>query len=127
MNFNDIVKPAIVGGIVIIIIEILVGIGAPGIVYGFSIIALLIGGFIAGHMVKGNSQDGLVAGGAAGLVYGIVGLLILYPLVSARFRHSPSTYIVEIIVSIIVAAIGGLVGRYLASNKGSAKSPGRKR
>ena len=78
-------------------------------------------------MVKGKTEDGAIAGGAAGLVYGILGLLILYPLLSARFRHTPATYVVEIIVSIIVAAIGGVAGKYLASRQGSTKSSSKKK
>jgi ABC-type phosphate transport system permease subunit len=127
MNFNEIIKPAILGGVVIIVLELLVGIADPSIVYAFSIIALLVGGAIAGWMVKGKIEDGFIAGGTAGLVYGILGLLILYPLLSAHFRHSPAVYVVEIIVSIIVAGIGGFVGKYLASNQNSSKSARKRR
>ncbi|MGD0728748.1 MAG: DUF5518 domain-containing protein [Candidatus Micrarchaeaceae archaeon] len=127
MDTNSIIKAGILGGVIIIVIELLVGIAAPSIAYAFSIIALLVGGFIAGWMVKGKTTDGIVAGGAAGIVYGILGLLILYPLLSSRFRHAPAVYVVEIIVSIVIAAIGGLIGKYLASNKKSSNSQRRKK
>lgn len=127
MDTNEAIKAGIVGGVVIIVIELLVGIAAPSIVYAFSIVALLLGGAIAGWMMKGKTLDGVTVGGIAGIVYGILGLLILYPLLSARFRHSPLIYIVEIIVSIVVAAIGGLVGNYIASHQGSTKSSRKKR
>src|SRR5271155_5797377 len=103
MNTGEIIKTGIIGGVVIIIIELLVGIAIPSIVVGFSVIALLVGGAISGWMVHGKNEDGAAAGATAGVVYGILGLLILYPLLSARFRHSPATYVVEIIVSIIIA------------------------
>ena len=110
----------------IIVLELLVGIAIPSMVYEFAIVALLIGGFISGWMIKGKSEDAVVAGGAAGLVYGILGMLILYPLLSSRFRHTPAVYFFEIIISIVVAAIGGFAGNYFASKQGSTRTSKKK-
>lgn len=127
MESSEIIKNGVIGGIVVIVLELIVGIAAPSIVYAFSIIALLIGGAIAGWMIKGKLEEGAVAGGSAGLVYGIFGLLLLYPLLSSRFRHSPAAYVVEIVMSIVVAAIGGFAGKYLSCHQGSTKSQKKKR
>jgi hypothetical protein len=126
METMQIIKNGIIGGIIIIVIELLVGIAAPTIAFGFSIIALLVGGAISGWMVHGKLEDGAFAGAASGLFYGIFGLLILYPLLSSRFRHTPATYVVEIVGSIIIAAIGGFAGKYLATHQGSTKSQPKK-
>jgi hypothetical protein len=127
MNTNEIIKSGVVGGVVTVVIELLAGVAVPSMTYVFGIIALLIGGFIAGWMIDGKNEDAVVAGGVAGIVYGILGMLILYPLLSSHFRHSPSGYFILIVGSIIVAAIGGFAGNYFVARQAKAKpSKGKK-
>lgn len=125
MKTDEIIKAGIVGGVLIIIIEFLVGIASPGVVYGFSLIAMLIGGAVSGWMVKGKNEDAAVAGALAGLIYIIIGVLIIFPLVSS---YHTSNAIAAIIIGIVLGAIGGVVGNYIASSQAGSKKPsGRKR
>ncbi len=125
MGTNEIVKTGIIGGIVIIIIELIIGFAVPSIVYSFSFIAMLIGGFIAGWMIKGKRDDALIAGGLAGLIYIIIGFIILYQSV---FKHTGSAGgdVVGLIVGIILGAIGAFAGHYLAHNSSSHASRKKK-
>lgn len=114
MKTNDVIKAAVIGGIVAIVVEFFVGWGAPSASYAFGFVAMLLGGFIAGWMVKGKRDDAIVAGVVASLIYVILGLFIIYPLVSGYHSASP---LAAIIIGIILGAIGGFVGMYLNSEK----------
>ncbi len=116
MDVNEIAKGGVVGGIVAVVLEFIVGAAAPSIEYGFGFVAILVGGFVAGWMIKGKKmEDGAAGGVVAGLIYVILGLFIIYPIVADYHSSSP---ILALIVGIVLGAIGGFVGQYLNSGKG---------
>jgi hypothetical protein len=114
MKTNDVLKAAVIGGVVVIIIEFLIGWAVPSISYAFGFVAMLLGGIIAGWMVKGKRDEAVVAGVVASLIYVILGLFIIYPLVSSYHSASP---LAAIIIGIVLGAIGGFIGMYLGSGK----------
>ncbi len=119
MDMGGIGKAAVVGGIVAIVVEFLVGWAAPSVAYGFGFVAMLLGGFIAGWMVKGKKEKSAIAGVAAALIYVILGLFIIYPLVSKYHSGNP---VGALIIGIVLGAIAGFVAGYLNSGKGSSKN-----
>jgi hypothetical protein len=128
VNTNEIIKTGIIGGVIIIVIELFLGFVAPTIVYGFSFIALLLGGFIAGWMIKAGRDDAIVAGGLAGLVYAVIGLLLLYPAISSRYAVGSGAHaVVAIVVSLVLGAIGGFAGHYMVSHQGGSSSSKKRR
>jgi hypothetical protein len=117
MKFGEILKEGIIGGIIIILIEFVLGIIAPGVVYAFGYIALIIGGAIAGWMIK-DRNDAVVAGIVAGLVYIVFGLYAIYPLFGHYHSGSAAA---ALVVGIVLGALGGFAGNWICSSQGSSK------
>ena len=122
MNFNEIGKAGIIGGAVAIVLEIVVGAVALGIAYSFGFIAMLLGGAIAGWMIKGKQEDAVVAGVVAGLIYVILGIYVLF---SVFTSYHPNA-VAAIVVGIVLGAVGGFAGQYLVTHQGSTKSSRKK-
>jgi hypothetical protein len=127
MNTGNVIKGAIIGGIVAVVFEFIVGAVAIGAAYDFSFVAMLIAGFLAAWIAKGKAGDGIVSGVVGALIYVILGLFIIYPL----FGHSTRSPVAAIIVGVVLGLIGGFIGNYLACPQrgasSSAKPSGRKR
>ncbi len=129
MDAGSIAKWAIVGGIVAIVLEFIVGAAAgaaSAATYDIGFIVLLIGGFVSGWMLKSNHTDNAVAGAVSGLIYIVLGVLIIFPVFTHKM-DSAGVAVVAIIVGLILGAIGGVVGGLLASPKKSSQKSSKPR
>ena len=122
MNFNEIGKAGIMGGAVAIVLEIVVGAIALSIAYDFGFIAMLLGGAVAGWMIKGKQEYAVVAGVVAGLIYVIIGIYLLF---SVFTSYHPNA-VAALVVGIVLGVVGGFVGQYLATHQGSTRPSGKK-
>lgn len=122
MNTRDVVKTGIISGVIVIIIEIIVGAADKGAVFDFSFVALLIGGFLAGWMSKGTRDDTAIGGGLGGLIYIIIGYFGLYQYALGN-KGTAGGDVVGVIVGIVLCAIGALIGYYVKPRKGTAAPP----
>ena len=122
MNINEIVKPGIIGGVAAIVIQFVVRSVAPSsIAYDFGFITMILGGAIAGWMIKGKQEDAVAAGVLASLIYVVLGVLVIFPMLSGHQFNA----IVAIVVGVVLGAVGGFAGQYLAH--GSARPSGKRK
>jgi uncharacterized membrane protein YeaQ/YmgE (transglycosylase-associated protein family) len=115
MDTANMIKAGIVGGIVAIILEALAHLAFPtstSTVYIFGFIVLLIGGFVAGWLTKEKPREGTVSGILAGLVYVILGLFVIYPLLS-KYHTSTAGAGIALVFGIVLGAVGGFLGKCL--------------
>ncbi len=123
MNYMEVGKAGIIGGVAMVVLQIVVGYAAHSISYYFGFLALLLGGFIAGWMISKKQDEAVVAGVVSGIVFAILGLIILFPMLGG----SHTSPIGGLLVSIVLGAVGGFAGQYLAAQQGSGKSSGKKK
>lgn len=123
MDYMEIGKAGIIGGVAMVIVQIIVGETVHSISYGFGFLALILGGFIAGWMIKKKQDEAVVAGVVSGLVFAILGLFILFPMLGGNH----TSLIGGLLVSAVLGAVGGFAGQYIATQQGSGKSSGKKK
>ncbi len=56
MDYMEIGKAGIIGGVAMVIVQIIIRYTMHSIAYDFGFLALVLGGFIAGWMVKGSRR-----------------------------------------------------------------------
>lgn len=93
-----------------IVLGAIVNFAVPGISYVFSFITMLIGGFVAGWMVKEKPREGTIAGILSGLIYVILGSFVIYPVL---LKYHPSNPGIALIFGIVLGDVGGFLGKCL--------------
>ena len=125
---------AVIEGFVlaVIITIFLVVIGVKSI-FGLpiSVVGFLIAGIVVGYIVYGGIVDGLINGAFIGVIGAIIlWILSLFKGQISAFSAQLSSYVglvtlQEVVVIIVVGAIGGLIGGIIVDLTGRAR-PGRR-
>ncbi len=110
------------GFIIAVIITIFLAVIGLKSVLGLhvSVVGFLIAGIIVGYMVYGRVVDGLINGAFMGVIGAIIlWIMSLFKGQIAAFSAKLSSYVglvtlQEVVVVIVVGAIGGLIGSFIA-------------
>ncbi len=121
------------GFILAVIITIFLAVIGVKSVFGLpiSVVGFFIAGIVVGYIVYGGIVDGLVNGAFIGVIGAIIlWILSLFKGQIAAFSAQLSSYVglvtlQEIVVIVVVGAIGGLIGGIIVDLIGAAR-PGRR-
>jgi hypothetical protein len=108
MNTGEIIEGGVIGGAFIILIEVFLAFVVPITVYlYFSVLVLLLGGGLAGRMIgmHDHKNEAALAGILAGLVYVVMGLLVIFPAIYGTYNFT-----LIILATLAVAAFGTILG-----------------
>ncbi len=124
MNVNEIGKAGVLGGVLVLVVDFIIGLIYQSAVFAFSFMALLFGCALAGWMVK-KRWDAVVAGVTAGLIYAVFGFIVIFPWIFKSIHVNMAS---AILIGVVMGAVGGLAGQYLVSyHKSSKKAPKAKK
>lgn len=118
------------GFIIAVIITIFLAVIGVKSVFGLpiSVVGFLIAGIVVGYIVYGGIIDGLVNGAFIGVIGAVIlWILSLFKGQIAAFSAELSSYVglvtlQEVVVMIVVGAIGGLIGGIIVYLTGAARS-----
>lgn len=121
------------GFIIAVVITIFLAVIGVKSVFGLpiSVIGFLIAGIVVGYILYGGIIDGLVNGAFIGVIGAIIlWILSLFKGQIAAFSAELSSYVglvtvQEVVIMIVVGAIGGLIGGIIVDLTGAARSGGR--
>jgi hypothetical protein len=118
------------GFIIAVIITIFLAVIGVKSVFGLpiSVVGFLIAGIVVGYIVYGGIIDGLVNGAFIGVIGAVIlWILSLFKGQIAAFSAELSSYVglvtlQEVVVMIVVGAIGGLIGGIIVYLTGATRS-----
>ncbi|WP_424354059.1 DUF5518 domain-containing protein [Methanobacterium sp. MBAC-LM] len=118
------------GFIIAVIITIFLAVIGVKSVFGLpiSVVGFLIAGIVVGYIVYGGIIDGLVNGAFIGVIGAVIlWILSLFKSQIAAFSAELSSYVglvtlQEVVVMIVVGAIGGLIGGIIVYLTGATRS-----
>ena len=122
------------GFIIAVVITIFLAVIGVKSVFGLpiSVLGFLIAGIVVGYIVYGGIIDGLVNGAFIGVIGAIIlWILSLFKGQIAAFSAELSSYVglvtvQEVVIMIVVGAIGGLVGGIIVDLTGAVRPGGRR-
>ena len=126
---------AVIEGFVLaVIITIFLAVIGVKSIFGLpiSVVGFLIAGIVVGYIVYGGIVDGLINGAFIGVIGAIIlWVLSLFKGQISAFSAELSSYVglvtlQEVVVIIVVGAIGGLIGGIIVDLTGAVR-PGRRR
>ncbi|MGB9979092.1 DUF5518 domain-containing protein [Methanobacterium sp.] len=122
------------GFIIAVVITIFLAVIGVKSVFGLpiSVVGFLIAGIIVGYIVYGGIIDGLINGAFIGVIGAVIlWILSLFKGQIAAFSAQLSSYVglvtlQEVVVMIVIGAIGGLIGGIIVYLTGATRSGARR-